>query len=105
MRTAKIVDRSLWGQFLPAKEQVYGGSFPPSRSGPVSRAGGSEDEVIATVQQGERFPAKYGRTGFRRNFPFGKTWRDQTYATKQVEAYAIQEGEGWLVITVITRYF
>ena len=79
--------------------------FHPHAQARLAERGASEDEVIATVRQGERFPAKYGRTGFRRNFPFGKTWRDQTYATKQIEAYAIQEGEGWLVITVITRYF
>ncbi|MCS6903534.1 MAG: hypothetical protein NZO41_04590 [Candidatus Bipolaricaulota bacterium] len=41
----------------------------------------------------------------RRNFPYGKTWRSKTYSTKQVEAYAVQEADGWLVITVITRYF
>ena len=27
------------------------------------------------------------------------------YRTKQIEAYAVQEGADWLVITVITRYF
>ena len=32
--------------------------------------GATESEVIATVEQGETFPAKYARTGFRRNFPF-----------------------------------
>jgi hypothetical protein len=29
----------------------------------------------------------------------------QHYETKQVEAYAIQENDDWLVISVITRYF
>jgi hypothetical protein len=67
--------------------------------------GATQNEVIATVQHGERFPAKYGRTGFRRNFPFGGKWRGQTYATKQVEAYAVREAGEWLVITVVTRYF
>jgi hypothetical protein len=60
--------------------------------------------VIATVEAGETFPAKFGTTGFRRNFVFDGEWRGRRYATKQVEAYAVEE-EGWLVITVIVRYF
>ncbi|MBI4714690.1 MAG: hypothetical protein HY760_01870 [Nitrospirae bacterium] len=67
--------------------------------------GASEIEVVATVQEGESFPAKYGRTGFRRNFPFNGIWRGKRYVTKQIEAFAVKEGQEWLVITVITRYF
>lgn len=67
--------------------------------------GATEDEVRATVETGERFSAKFGRSGFRRNFPFGAAWRGRTYATKQVEAYAVSEDGDWLVITVIVRYF
>ena len=66
--------------------------------------GATEAEVLETVREGERFPAKFGRTGFRRNFAFGKMWRGHEYATKQVEAYAVEE-HGWLVITVIVRYY
>jgi uncharacterized protein YuzE len=65
----------------------------------------TEGEVIATVEQGERFAAKYGRTGFRRNFPFEGMWRGRRYATKQVEAYAVDEESTWLVITVVVKYF
>jgi len=67
--------------------------------------GATEDEVINTVAGGERFPAKYGRTGFRRNFPFNGVWNGRTYATKQLEAYAVFEADGWLVLTVVTKYF
>jgi hypothetical protein len=67
--------------------------------------GATENEVIATVKEGETFPAKYGRTGFRRNFSFNGKWRDKQYATKQIEAYAVREINDWLVITVIIRYF
>jgi len=67
--------------------------------------GATEAEVIATVEQGEQFPAKFGRTGFRRNFPFHGMWRNRPYATKQVEAYAVREGTEWLVISFVTRYF
>ncbi|MGA7878127.1 MAG: hypothetical protein WCA08_20880 [Desulfoferrobacter sp.] len=71
----------------------------------IKERGATEDEVTATVEYGERFPARFGRTGFRRNFPFQAEWLGRQYSTKQVEAYAVQEGSDWLVITVITRYF
>lgn len=44
--------------------------------------GATEAEVIATVEAGERFSAKFGRTGFRRNFQFNGEWRGRRYATK-----------------------
>lgn len=62
------------------------------------------EEVRATVAEGEQFPAKYGRTGFRRNFPFKGIWNGRPYANKQVEAYAVEE-DGWLVITVMVKFF
>jgi hypothetical protein len=65
----------------------------------------TEDEVRAAVEEGEQFPARFGRTGFRRNFPFTGQWRGKSYKSKQIEVYAIQEGSDWLVLTVITRFF
>ena len=76
----------------------------PHARGRLGDRGATEAEVIATVESGERIPARFGRTGFRRNFPFGGSWRGRVYATKQVEAYAVEE-DGWLVITVVVRYF
>jgi hypothetical protein len=70
----------------------------------LAERGTTEEEVVRTVQTGEQFPAKFGRTGFRRNFPFGGDWRGRRYATKQVEVYAVEEN-GWLVITVIVKFF
>jgi len=67
--------------------------------------GAKEEEVIAVILDGERFPAKYGRTGFRRNFPFNGVWREKYYRTKQIEAYAVKEDEDWLVITALVRFF
>ena len=67
--------------------------------------GTSEKEIIQTVLEGERFPAKFGRVGFRRNFSFQSQWHDRYYANKQVEAFAAEENGGWFVITVIVRYF
>lgn len=71
----------------------------------LAERGVTEDEVIATVESGESFPAKHGRTGFRRNFRFDETWQGQHYGTKQVEAYAVNEEDAWPVITVIAKYF
>ena len=79
--------------------------FHPHARDRLAERGATEEEVIATVLQGETFPARFGRTGFRRNFPFDSLWQNRHYATKQVEAYAVQEDEEWLVITVVTRYF
>lgn len=65
----------------------------------------TEQEVIATVTKGETFPAKYGRIGFRRNFNYEDTWMGKHYLTKQIEVYAVKEGNDWLAITLITRFF
>ncbi|RJO68681.1 MAG: DUF4258 domain-containing protein [Myxococcales bacterium] len=64
-----------------------------------------ESEIVATIQKGEHFPAKFGRLGFRKNFPFDAIWRNRHYPIKQVEAIAVEEGADLVVITVITRYF
>ena len=77
---------------------------PHARERLVER-GATEDEVVLTVSQGGSFPAKLGRRGFRRNFAFGAKWRGKYYVNKQVIAYAIRERRGWLVITVITKFF
>jgi hypothetical protein len=77
---------------------------PHARERLVER-GAREHEVVATVEGGERFPAKFGRTGFRRNFAFGGVWRGRAYAMKQLEVFAVEEDGRWVVITVITRFF
>jgi len=41
----------------------------------MQERGATEEEIQATVAQGEQFPAKFGRTGFRRNFRFDQEWR------------------------------
>ena len=58
-----------------------------------------------TIETGEEFPAKFGRMGFRRNFTFEEIWQGKLCATKQVEVMAIRENTGWIVITVIVKYF
>ncbi len=71
----------------------------------MKERGATEKEVRATIENGEQFPVKFGRTGFRRNFTYDSTWQGRQYKTKQVEVYAVEENEVWVVITVITRYF
>jgi hypothetical protein len=77
---------------------------PHARERMIER-GASLDEVIATVREGERFPARFDRTGFRRTFAFEGIWRGRRYSAKQVDLFAVEEGGGWLVVTVIVRYF
>lgn len=84
---------------IPARIRLHPHAVPR-----LEERGASEAEVIATVQEGERFPAKHGRQGFRRNFAYNDLWRGRYYATKQVEAFAVEE-DGWLVITILVRFF
>lgn len=77
---------------------------PHARTRLIER-GATEQEVVETVRRGERSPAKFGRTGFRRNFGYNRDWRGKVYATKQVEAIAVRQAKGWLVLTVLTRFF
>jgi hypothetical protein len=71
----------------------------------AAERGATEAEIIATGEKGEQFPVKYGRVGFRRNFPFGAVWGGKYYMAKQVEAYAVKEASDWIVVKVMTRYF
>lgn len=71
----------------------------------MEERGATEEEVIKAIEQGERFSAKFGRTGFRHNFPFEGKWRGRKYNTKQVEVYAVEEKEDWVIITVMAKYF
>ncbi len=77
----------------------------PHAKARLAERGVTAEEVAATVEAGERFPAKFGRVGFRRHFSYEKTWRGKRYATKQVEVFAVEEQDQWVVITLIARYW
>jgi hypothetical protein len=77
----------------------------PHATGRMRERGASEDEVAATIRDGERFPAKFGRQGFRHYVPFDDVWRGRRYAVKLIEAFAVEEDGDWLVISVIVKYF
>ena len=67
--------------------------------------GATEAEAIAAIETGETFPAKHGRTAFRRNFRGPWVWRNRTFDTKQLEVYAVEENGDWLVITALVKFF
>ncbi len=71
----------------------------------MDERGASKEEVAQAVREGEQFPAKFGRTGFRHNFSFESLWQERRYTNKQIESFAVQEKGSWLIITVIVRYF
>jgi hypothetical protein len=77
---------------------------PHARLRMVER-GITEEEIIQTIDTGERFAAKYGRQGFRREFIFGKAWQGKSYAMKQIEVYAVVENEEHVVITALAKYY
>jgi oxygen-independent coproporphyrinogen-3 oxidase len=79
--------------------------FHPHALERMIERGATMEEVRLTVEAGERYPAKGGRAGFRRNFSHDGDWMGRHYKTKQIEAYAADEGGAWLVITVIVKYF
>ena len=65
----------------------------------------SDQEIIETIVAGDSSPAKFRRTSFRKTFLHGGMWRGQRYANKEIEAIAVEIPGGWLVPTVIARYF
>ena len=67
--------------------------------------GTSVQEILQTVNEGEQFPAKFGRSGYRMNFHYEKVWNGQFYQTKQIEVFAVIENERLIIITVLVKYF
>jgi len=67
--------------------------------------GATAAEVRQTVEQGRATPAKFGRTQFRRVFPFKASWNGKYFARRQIDAVAAKIEGGWVVVTVIVKYF
>ena len=80
-------------------------NFHPHARARLGERGATEEEAVLTVRAGERFSAKFDRSGFRRNFPYNAVWMGRMFATKQIEAFAVFEHGAWLVLTVIVKYF
>ncbi|RZD16855.1 MAG: DUF4258 domain-containing protein [Candidatus Acididesulfobacter guangdongensis] len=71
----------------------------------MTERGINEKEVIETLEDGECFPVKFGRNGFRRNFIFNDLWRGKKYNIKQVEVITVNEDNDIIIITAIAKYF
>ena len=71
----------------------------------ASERGADAEEITDTVKSGEEFPAKFARTGFRKNFLFNSKWNGKYYTTKQIESYCVKDKNKWLVISIIVKYF
>jgi Domain of unknown function (DUF4258) len=67
--------------------------------------GATTEDIRQTIASGRVIPAKFGRTRFRRVFTFDSVWNGKKYARRQIDAYAVKITDGWLVITVIVKYF
>ena len=67
--------------------------------------GATVTQVRQTVQTGRAAPAKFGRIRFRLTFAFNATWNRKRFARKQIDAFAARIRNGWIVITVIVKYY
>jgi hypothetical protein len=77
---------------------------PHARERALER-GTTEHEIIDVVETGERFPAKYGREGFRKTIIYNDDWQGVRYYAKQIECFAVNEDGNWLVISLLVKYF
>lgn len=67
--------------------------------------GTNEEEIKQTIFYGEQFPAKQGRLKFEKTFAYKNIWNGRYYNSKKLEVIAVKEDEGWVAITVITKFF
>lgn len=71
----------------------------------IRERGATVARVRETVLLGRRSPAKFGRVMFRHVFDFRGTWNGKRFAKQQIDAFATTISDGWLVVTVIVKYF
>ncbi len=67
--------------------------------------GATAARVRETVMKGTQSSAKFGRTKFTLVFPYGKPWNGKKYARQKIEVLAAIIPSGWLVVTVIVKFF
>ena len=81
--------------------------FPEHALQRMEERGASRQEVRRAVREGESFPARQGRTGFRYEFEFGGEWNGTYYDHKELTVYAAlggEDGSDWIIVTVISRF-
>ncbi len=71
----------------------------------MAERGATQQEIVASLANGEAAPAKLGRLAFRKNFPFERVWKGRYYETKQVMPIVRDEVDRLVVITVYVFYF
>lgn len=79
--------------------------FHPHAQRRMLERGATKDEVADTLERGEKIAAKFDRFAFRKNFVFDAQWSGKHYQNKQIEVYAVNESGGWIIITVLVKYF
>ena len=62
-------------------------------------------EVEEAIQTSPWQPAELGRLECRKDFPYGRDWNGEFYATKQVRPVFVDEAAEIVVVTVYTYYF
>jgi hypothetical protein len=71
----------------------------------LSDRGASVAEALATVQNGSKRSAKYGRSEFILRFNYNRMWMGKRYSAKSVHAFAAPQGKcDWLIVTVIVKF-
>ena len=71
----------------------------------MEERGATEAEVRTTINEGEKFSVKFGRTGFKHKFTFESNRDGKFYRIKQVVVYGVQEQRDFIIITVVVGYF
>ena len=71
----------------------------------MTERGATQEEVEESIYQGERVPAKKGRSAFRYNFQYNTRWAGKYFLVKQVMPIVVQEEDVYVVVTVYVFYF
>ena len=73
--------------------------------GQLAFRGGTEQEVIETIQTEPWQAAERGRLECQKDFTFNATWNRRYYATKRVRPIFVEETDEIVVVTVYVYYF
>ena len=69
----------------------------------MAERGAGEQDVTEAIAQGERFAAKFGRVGFRRNFRFDGQWRGRLTARGNPEKRKAASKDAAFFVGAINR--
>jgi hypothetical protein len=70
----------------------------------MKERGAHTDEVVDAVRTGFLVPAKQGRQGYRKDFPYNRMWGGRFYGTKRVLVIVAERPDELVVVTVYTFY-